>query len=188
MNDTAQESPTRQLFYIPIIHTQADLGSLFSSVDQDKQAVFDQFWTAIESGFEMLDLGDVPLRVFQDGLPICDHVDVIMDDMAKAGSRNYQLLLKLAQQGAVIMGTEPPDLLVEEYQFQQQIAVGEHKCTEEIEKIAQSLLDRRDEAIAERISTTLLPGELGLLFVGGLHKPERFLPPWISVSYPFGRR
>ena len=57
------------------------------------------------------------MRVYQDGLAVCGHEQKIVSELAGAGNRNHALLLKLQAQGATLMGTESPELLVEEYQL-----------------------------------------------------------------------
>jgi hypothetical protein len=52
-----------------------------------------------------------------EGLPVCGHESEIVADLARAGSRNHRLLLRLREFGAIIMGTESAELLVEEYQL-----------------------------------------------------------------------
>jgi hypothetical protein len=47
-----------------------------------------------------------------------------------------------------------------------------------------SLLQRRDQFMARRISQTLLAGETGLLFVGILHSVEPWLDQDIRVLHP----
>ena len=59
-------------------------------------------------------------RIYQDGLPICGFEERIVRELAKAGSSNHQLILRLLDQGAVLMGTEDSQLLMEEYEMQKQ--------------------------------------------------------------------
>ena len=83
------------------------------------------FWTQIEQVTEGLALAYEKVRLYQDGLPVCGHELEIVTDLAKAGSRNYQLLLKLKEKGATLMGTESSELLLEEYQLVKQVFTGE---------------------------------------------------------------
>ena len=50
--------------------------------------------------------------------------------------------------------------------------------------LSQALLKERDQAIAQRINTTLRPGETGLLFLGMLHSVESWLAQDIQVTHP----
>ena len=123
---------SRTLIYLPIVHTQADMGALKESVARAslekmgraglarKIAAIDQIWTEIEAAIEALALSFDRVRLYQDGLPVCGREVEIVTELAQAGSRNHQLLLRLMAQGAVLMGTESGDLLVQEYQLAKQ--------------------------------------------------------------------
>ncbi|HEY4933998.1 MAG TPA: hypothetical protein VII23_20740 [Terriglobales bacterium] len=199
--ERAAINTTRTLICIPIIHTPADMGALSEPIQRLKvkklgKRTWEQnielvknFWTEIEQATESLDLPYQRLRLYQDGLPVCGHEWEIVNDLAKAGSRNYQLLLKLKEKGATLMGTESSELLVEEYQLAKQV-VGEEPSQDSTRHAArwQSLQDfllkRRDQFIGRRISETLLAGETGLLFVGMLHAVEPWLDEDIQVIRP----
>ncbi|MEK7220546.1 MAG: hypothetical protein AAB253_05060, partial [candidate division NC10 bacterium] len=45
------------------------------------------------------------------------------------------------------------------------------------------LLRQRDEFIGRRIDETLKEGEVGILFIGLMHRVDRFLAPDIEVQY-----
>src|SRR6266545_3654167 len=172
----------RILILIPIIHTQADMGALSEPIQRMKMAklgtrsmqrnfeLVNRLWTQIEQTLEGMAIPCEQLRVYQDGLPVCGHELEIVNALARAGSRNYQLLLKLKQKGATIMGTESCELLVEEYQFLQQ-AFSEPRSKLPARAASRgrnsqdSLLKRRDQYLGARINTTLLKGETGLLFL-----------------------
>lgn len=151
----------------------------------------DRIWGEIESALLRLDLHYPRVRLYQDGLPICGRELAIVTELAAAGSRNHQLLLRLASRGATVMGTESAELLVEEYQLIRQLlaaeaskqspAMGEparHALTAEV-------LRKRDEFIAGRINATLLQGEIGILFLGVLHSFSSLLAADIKLTSPF---
>src|SRR3990167_5525794 len=123
----------RTLIYIPIIHTQADMGALAGAIrrlaieklghrewERSVRAI-DQLWTIIHETIEKLDLLYPRVRLYQDGLPNCGREVQIVTDLANAGSPNHQLLLYLMEKGATLMGTESADFLLEEYQLVQQV-------------------------------------------------------------------
>lgn len=191
----------RVLICVPIIHTQADMGALNEPIQrlkvkklgktiwQRNLELVNNFWTEIEQATENLALPYERVRLYQDGLPVCGREAEIVTDLAKAGSRNHQLLLTLTQKGAVLMGTESAELLVEEYQLAKQV-LAEEMSSGSAQPVAQgktlqdSLLKRRDQFIGRRISQTLLTGETGLLFVGMLHSVEPWLDKDIQVLHP----
>ena len=111
------------------------------------------------------------IRIYQDGLPICGFEEKIVRELAKAGSSNHQLILRLLDQGAVLIGTEDPQMLVEEYEMQKQrLAQEAGKSATREEQRTDRVLKSRDSFIAERIAATLQEGEVGLLFLGALHR------------------
>ena len=197
-------SDSRTLLYIPIVHTQADMGALAHSVQRmtvrtlGRQAwsrnvdVVDQLWDDIRATVQGWKLSWTRVRLYQDGLPVCGRESDIVRDLAKAGSPNHQLLLWLTSKGATLMGTESPELVVEEYRLAQLIL--EAKDPEKATKLAAqheaqscSLLVRRDQYIAKRINESLRAGETGLLFLGMLHSVEHRLAEDILVTYPMHR-
>jgi hypothetical protein len=194
---------SRTLIYFPIIHTQADMGGLQESVARAtlkkmgraglarKTEAIDQTWTEIEAAIDALPLSFDRVRLYQDGLPVCGRETEIVTELAQAGSRNHQLLLRLMAQGAGLMGTEEGDLLVQEYQLACQSLTTPPPRAAGLaaarRALSQALLQRRDQFIARRIHETLKPGETGILFLGMLHSLERYLHPDVKVIYPLHR-
>ncbi len=174
----------RLLIHIPIIHTQADMGALDKDFRrafvarfgerqwEDNQRLVARFWTVVEESLARLSVRWKGARIYQDGLPVCGREMEIVTELAQAGSRNHQLLLRLSRQGAIIMGTESAELLVEEYQLVKQILSHPANDDPEAKDLARDLLERRDRYIAERIRTTLAEGETGVVFLGLLHRLE----------------
>jgi hypothetical protein len=104
---------------------------------------------------------------------ICGFEERIVRELAKAGSSNHQLILKLLDRGAALMGTEDSRLLMEEYEIQKQHLTqkaGKNSTPEEQKNRMDRVLRARDSFIAERITNTLQDGEVGLLFLGALHR------------------
>jgi hypothetical protein len=195
---------SRTLYYIPIIHTQSDMGTLSESIKRitlqklgertwrRKNNLIEKFWSGIEDTLDALSLSYAQTRVYQDGLPVCAKELSIVAEIAKKGSPNHRLLVRLLEKGATIMGTESAELLIEEYQLIKRILEsGEVKKALEIEarqKAASNLLlEKRDAFIAARIAATLQAGETGILFLGMLHNLAGGLPEDIHVLYPINR-
>jgi hypothetical protein len=151
-------------------------------------AVVEKMWEEIESVVANLPVTPGTVRVYQDGLPVCGHEREIVSELAEAGHRNHRLLLKLQARGAILMGTESPELLVEEYRLAAAaFASGATVRTEIRQKqLRDTLLEKRDRYIADRINGTLGAGESGILFMGMLHEVARYLDPDINVVYPLG--
>jgi hypothetical protein len=196
-------SHSRTLISFPIVHTQADMGALQESVTRAtlekagraglarKTAAIDRIWTDIEAAIDALALSFDQVRLYQDGLPACGREAEIVTELAQAGSRNHQLLLRLMAQGAVLMGTESGDLLVQEYQLARQSLTSQPSRAAAVaarrQALSEALLQRRDQFIAQRINGTLKSGETGILFLGMLHSLERRLHPDVLVIHPLHR-
>ena len=194
---------SRTLICFPIVHTQADMGALQKSVVRAtleksgraglarKTAAIDRIWTEIEAAIDALALSFDRVRLYQDGLPVCGREAEIVTELAQAGSRNHQLLLRLMAQGAVLMGTEEGALLVQEYQLARQSLTTRPPWAAGVaarqRASSEALLQRRDQFIAQRIHETLKNGETGILFLGLLHALERRLHPDVLVIYPLHR-
>lgn len=186
----------RVLIVIPIIHTEQDMGSLREKIKQEYVTRYgdekwtehlksiNQVWSGIRKMIAALELPYARVRLYQDGLPLCGKETGIVNDVAAQGSQNHQLLVELMAQGAQLMGTEGPALLLQEYQIIQG-ALGGGKSGYENQQQAQSrgLLAQRDRFIAGRINATLLTGEIGLLFVGMAHAVEPLLDADILTKH-----
>ncbi|MHB8069373.1 MAG: hypothetical protein ACYDIC_15895 [Desulfobaccales bacterium] len=193
--DTGNSS--RTLIYVPIIHTPADMGALQESVARAtvekwgrtgltrKMQRIEEIWMEIERSIDCLTLSFDKVRLYQDGLPVCGRESEIVADLAQKGSCNHQLLLRLMAQGATLMGTESGDLLVQEYQQSLQSLTSRPPRSAGVmarrQALADSLLQQRDQFIAQRINETLQRGETGILFLGVLHAVASFLPQDIKV-------
>jgi len=195
---------SRTLIYVPIVHTQADMGVLGKSIHRAhlqrmgktvlkrKTAAIDRIWADIETTINRLDLVYDKVRLYQDGLPVCGREREIVGELAASGSRNHQILLRLIEKGAMIMGTESAELLIREYEFSKRTLDTGNPCkTARVEthqeRLAESLLKARDRYIAQRINQTLCAGDTGILFLGMLHSPERFLDGDIQLAYPIAK-
>jgi hypothetical protein len=142
-------------------------------------------WTDIQANLDALQLDARRMRIYQDGLPISGFEERIVRELAKAGSSNHQLILGLLDQGAVLMGTEDSQLLMEEYELQKQHLAqtpGGSATPVERRKQMDRVLEARDSFIAERIAATLEAGEVGLLFLGALHRLDALRSTDIQVE------
>lgn len=182
----------RHLYYVPIIHTEADLGSLAQVVKRsvaeaqtnewwaDRQRSIEAKWASIRDQLLALPISWPHVRIYQDALPICNGELAIVNDIAAKGSLNHQLLLEMVERGATLMGTENPYLLIRDYQRMQRLVklareplnVG---VFEQIKREGDELLRLRDTFIAQRIDTTLQAGEIGILLIGLMHRVDELL-------------
>jgi hypothetical protein len=187
----------RTLIYVPVIHTSADLGSIAEDVAKrgitslgeeiwaKHKKTVDGFWNAISEYFDSLDVKG--MKIYQDGMVGEGEMgQKIVEDAAKAGSKNYQLVLRLLEKGAVLVKTEDFKLVKKEYDrlcaiiqaksiTRKMIAFIKYKLVKTI------LLNKRDVFIAERIDQTLKPDEQAILFIGAFHKIKKRIPKSIQV-------
>jgi len=198
----------RVLIYVPIVHSEVELGTLAGEVRRTFLETFgEQAWARQHDGIEAMWGGirarllalPLPLqrcRVYQDGLPVCDHEREIVRDLAASGSRNHQLLVELAGRGATLMGTEDPQLMVRDYLRLKRLVQAAQEPTadsvvEEIRREGEVILRERDRFIAGRITATLTESEVGILFLGLLHRVDELLGDTLDIRHlihnlPFG--
>jgi len=184
----------RKLLYIPILHSSADLGSLSETLKKEYLAHYgphkwqehvrkiEEFWNLVTRRVLSLPVNFRRVKIYQDGLPCCGRELDIVREVAAKGSKNHRLLLQLVSRGAILMGTEDPELLLEEYRLLN--TTGEGTKLEAQQEPADLML-KRDAFIARRIAETLDGGETGLLFIGALHQVGKLLPADIQVTYLF---
>lgn len=188
----------RELIIIPVIHDEAEMGSLSGPLKREfirkvglaaweRQLNFlEELWGAVRERLSIKKLDYSKVKLYQDGLPVCGREAEIVREVAGQGSTNHQLLSELMQKGATLMGTEDPALLLEEYRRLQESM----KSTLDKERPlttngshSQDLLRRRDTYIAGRIDETLKKGETAILFIGVTHKVEDYLPRDLMPTY-----
>jgi len=175
----------RRLIYIPIIHTDADMGSLASELEQSTAAVCGEerwerhkatashFWQMVSDYLGTLDAKS--LKVYQDGfVSDGDLGKKIIEEGVRRGSKNYEIILNLVKRGAEIVATEDMALLQEEYGHISRIIKAKTPSQrvlayKEYESRKSQLTMERDRFIARTVNETLEDGELGLLFIGAYH-------------------
>lgn len=196
----------RALIYVPMVHSEADLGRMAEEVRRQyidalgadawsrRTSAVDAMWAGIRQKLLALPLAWNTVRLYQDGLPVCGRELDIVRDVAAAGSLNHRLLLELVERGAVLMGTESAELLVREYRRVQelvQVARGGAAGVAALEREGQAVLRDRDVFIARRILTTLQQDETGIVFCGLLHRIDELIGDDSEVRHvihnlPFG--
>ena len=114
----------RQLIYIPVIHTEVDMGSMAGSLKEAYLSRYgeerwaghvkaiEQMWDGIKRKVDLLGLDCPKTKLYQDGLPLCGKELQIVTEVAARGSRNHRILLDLVQKGCTLIGTESPQLLL----------------------------------------------------------------------------
>lgn len=173
----------RVLYYVPMIHTPQELGSLKESAiaahkqrygNRQTEEFFKQvewYWREVSKRIQKAGLFQPEtasrLHIFVDGLPNTekDRVQKIIQELTNLDIPVYNIIKKLQENGAKVHGTENRELLLQEHQYW--IGVAKGKKAEA--GVTRKLLKARDQAIARRINEELPEKEIGLLFIGGAH-------------------
>ena len=190
----------RNLIYIPIIHSSADMGSMASeltrkSIDEFGEefwkthvAAVHQYWEVISAYCDAIDFGDKFVKIYQDGMVADGDIALkIMEDSVKAGSKNYEIISKLVSRGGVIQKTEDLGLVKKELDMLKSIPSSGSLIRKVIKiirfKISRhKLLVQRDKFITKSIDQTLASNEIGIIFIGAYHKVLEKLPKDILVK------
>jgi hypothetical protein len=188
----------RKILYVPIIHMESDLGSASPTIDntsaslcgeerwsKHKQTV-SEFWDRVKGFLDRLDSAN--LKIYQDGLPADGELGwMVIEEGAKRGSKNYQIILDLIKKGAEIRKTEDVALLKEEYERIIRLAQAKSRAHRVVASVGYKLrkdrlMAERDRFIAETINETLSEGETGILFIGAYHDVLPHLARDIAVE------
>jgi len=173
------------IYYFPIIHMSADLGSIASEVTKRAIAnlgekiwamhkdTIEGFWNSVEKYIESMEVKEC--KIYQDGM-IADGEasEKIVEEAVKQGSKNYQIVSGLMKQGAKLMMTEDFALVKKERDLLVKMSSAKTKRGKIVSYLRykfskNALLEKRDEFIAKRINETLCDGESGILFIGAYH-------------------
>jgi len=188
----------RELLYVPVIHTEAEMGSTASAIDRRSAALVGEerwakhketvakFWENLTHYFDSLDATN--FKIYQDGLLADGELGRrIIEEGAARGSSNHQIILDLMEKGAEIVKTEDTSLLKEEYKYITQL-VQSKSVVKKIIAYAKyrlrkgRLMKERDKFVAKMIDETLMEGEVGVLFMGSHHNVPPYLPEDIVVE------
>jgi hypothetical protein len=187
----------RRLKYVPIIHTGVEMGSMYGTLKaeyirkfgtqkwEEHNRIIEDFWQGIRKKIFDLKLDYQETRLYQDGLPVCGKEIAIVEELVKIGSHNHQILMELIRLGAKLEGTEDTNLLLEEYAYLKDTSahLDDPQAKKKYQRLARSLLQKRDSFIRQRIDKTLQEGESGLLFIGISHRVNEKLPKDIEIEY-----
>lgn len=179
----------KKLLIIPIAHSEAEMGSLRNDIskiiegalgkesrERHRKEVY-AFWEKLKELLERI-LKDVDMekvKIYQDGIPIGGELGVkLVEECARKGSPNFQIVSSLIEKGATLEKTEDPRLLKEEYEILKDIigaktSIEREKLAEKYKNRLYELTEERDRYIAGRIKETLGKGMLGILFIGATH-------------------
>ncbi len=188
----------RTLIYVPIIHTSADLGSIAKDVakrgteDLGEEVwkkhikTVEGFWNVIAQYFDSINASG--MRIYQDGMIAGGEIgQKIVEEGVKSGSKNYEVISKLLQRGALLVKTERLNLVKKERArllkivqaktiTERLLSFIKYKLTKNI------LLNKRDKFMAQIIDETLNQGETGTIFIGAYHNIKNRLSKDIQIK------
>ncbi len=191
----------KKLLIIPIAHSEAEMGSLSEDIsliiegamgkerrEKHRKEVY-AFWEKLKELLERIlkDVAMEKVKIYQDGIPTGGEFGIkLVEECAKNGSQNFQIVLSLIQKGATLEKTEDAQLLKEEYEILKDIVgaktdIEREKRAEENKKRLYELTEGRDRYIADRIKETLGESMIGILFIGATHNIVPFIAPEIAV-------
>jgi len=188
----------RTLLYVPVIHTSADLGAI--AKDVNKRGIIDLgeavwrehgrtvagFWDALAAYFDPIDVSG--MKIYQDGMVADGEVgQKIIEEGVKSGSRNYEILSKLLNRGAMLVKTENLQFVMEERDRLLDITKAKSTSRKLIafakyKLLKNRLLKKRDKFINGRIEETLNQGEKGIIFIGAYHNIKDILAKTIMIK------
>lgn len=189
----------RRLLYVPIMHSQADMGAAGGVLARQAAALSGErrwtvhqetlrgFWESVAAFLASFDARR--LRLYQDGLAASGQAGRrIVEEAARRGSPNYRLVLDLLDKGAQLQTTEDPALLLRERDnllgVVHRRAEGEAGHTaDSYRRQRDSLTEQRDRFMAAAINGTLREAETGVLFVGAHHDVAAYLDGDITVQH-----
>lgn len=127
-------------------------------------------------------------KIFQGGMIVggTEGLKVIEEGISR-GSRDYEIVVKLLERGAILQATEDLSLLKKEYTYIRKMAGAKSQKERELwalryKQVQGRLLAQRDDFIARRIAEGLDEGESGILFIGAHHDVLSRLPADIQVT------
>ena len=188
----------REIIYIPIVHSEVDMGSVSEELKREyikrygeerwleHTRTIEGLWDRIRKEILSLPLDYNRVKLYQDGLPNYRGMELeIVKKLASEGSKNHKLLQDLVERGSKLIGTEDPQLLLEEYKRMKGGLrdLASSKASDPKLPTYDEITLRRDRYIARRIDETLEEGETGLLFMGAIHRTPEMLPPDIKIRY-----
>lgn len=187
----------RRLIYVPIIHTEQDLGTLAEGIEERTEAIVGRnhwqehkevvrlYWQEIANYWAGEQVAG--LKIYQDGMPVDGVIGKeIVKSLADKGSINHKIIAQLLEKGAELIQTEDPKALNAEYVLTKELlkrksVPGTLLALLRYRWQKDRLLKVRDTYISKRINESLEDGEIGVCFLGAEHQIVANLPKDIEV-------
>ena len=153
-----------------------------------REQIVESLWADIRKNLDALRLDGPKTKIYQDGLPICGFEERIVRELANAGSVNHQLIVGLLDRGAAVMGTEDPQLLMEEYELHKQ-SLSRRPGQGTVLAAGGTIENAPTACWASATGSSPIgsplrsrEGETGLLFLGALHRLDGLLPADVRLE------
>lgn len=190
----------KKLIYVPILHAREaqvrtpfivrgnEKNNMGGMKNGKKLSPVEEMWEGIAAKIGGLKLPWNQTRIYQDGLPVCGNELEVVARLAENGNLNFMALVDLIKKKAKLEGTENIDLLIQEYDLLNKLLMKDSDkdrsdTMAEYQAKSRELLTLRDEFILKRITSTLQPGELPIVFMGVMHRLDKMLEKDFLVSY-----
>lgn len=185
----------RILYYVPIIHTRDDYGSIGIQIAEPMERRIgsealaaaekevQNFWTLVRERVCSAIPDPTGFLIYQDSLPvgprdkILELFECYLSDASSdtPKSENFRLLNELIEKGGILTGIEDMNLMKAQIDLEQRAARGssqenQAKILRENNDEAMRIMRERDVFIAQRINETLPENGRGILFIGREHK------------------
>lgn len=181
----------RILYYVPIIHTSEEYGTLSPAIRQafisrlgektfeKLQEEIHAYWQLVEARIEKTVHDFNGLIIYQDSFPVGPREKILeffghllRDHPQK--SPNFNLVKELLDKGAILEGTEDMNLVLEQMKIYQLVSkasspLEQNRILVENAVHAKEITRKRDAFIAQRICDTLPEDGRGILFIGRDH-------------------
>ena len=187
----------KALIYVPIIHMSSDMGSLAKDLNtrgiadlgeelwKEHIKTVETFWDELSHYFDSIHVSG--MKIYQDGMIAEGEIGKkIVQEGAKSGSKNYELVSELLKRGAILVKTE--DFKLVEKERVRLIAITQAKSLPEkliafmkYKLVKNRLLNKRDKFIAGRVDETINQDETGIIFIGAYHNIKDRLPKDIRI-------
>lgn len=181
----------RVLYYVPIIHTSEECGTLSPAIRQAflsrfGEKVFEQlqkeiraYWRLVEARIKKTVYDFNGLLIYQDSFPVgsrentLEFFGYLLQDHPQK-SPNFNLIKELIDKGAILEGTEDMSIVLEQIKIYQLAyealsPLEQDRILAENAARANEIMRKRDTFIAQRICDTLPEDGRGILFIGRDH-------------------
>lgn len=165
----------RKLYLVPLIYSSKEVAA-------EQAGMFERYWQQAQEHVHSLSsrLGKVA-RVYHEAVALAGEEGMKM--VETLSPQSFTLVQDACSQGASLEALEDPDWLTEAMDWERCLLVGllSPRVVQLVSSQYQEAIQKRYEALAERIDSSLRPEEAGLLLISENHRIQ--FPQDIQVFY-----